>query len=74
MQPILRHLQCGHHAHLHAFLKSTAKTLWLAPLPNADLARAGMLEPWTTGQEQQGVLPDIQIIPVMRTIAFPVAH
>ena len=44
---------------MKASLESMAKTLWLAPLPNADLARAGMLGPWTTRQEQREVLPVI---------------
>ena len=50
------------------FLESKAKTLWLAPLPNADLARAGMLKPWTIAQEQEGCFSLIRIMPSMCAI------
>ena len=48
---------------MKAFLESKAKTLWLAPLPNADLARVGSLNPWTIKQEQQGLFPVRRVTP-----------
>ena len=48
---------------MKAFLESKAKMLWLAPLPNADLARVGSLNPWTIKQEQQGLFPVRRVTP-----------